>query len=114
MPLRTQWAALALALLAADRRTGAARVRVNPATHAFEAGVGASTRELYFHGVNYVRKGAPYIADTLDCAAGVGAADACPPGQTWTLSTADAEQLRDRGMNLVRLEVGNNLGQLRN
>ena len=44
-----------------------AKVRVNSNTHAFTqvSGRGPSgreiVRELYFHGVNYVRKGPPYI-----------------------------------------------------
>ena len=60
-----------------DQRT--VTVRVNPGTGAFEELSGDGTvRQVTFHGVNYVRKGAPYIADTLECGGG-GTQPACPP-----------------------------------
>ncbi len=75
------------------------KVQINPLTHTFVEG----DSELYFHGVNYVRKGAPYIADFVDCDATV--APGCPPSQQWIVTDADALELARKGMNVVRLGV---------
>jgi endoglycosylceramidase len=80
-----------------------AKVRVDPQSHTFVEDSG-QRRELFFHGVNYVRKGAPFIADVVDdCDPILG--PACPPPQTWTLTADDVLQLEQRGMNVVRLGV---------
>lgn len=76
------------------------KVQVNPVTRTF---LGEGGTELYFHGVNYVRKTAPYIADVVDCDAALG--PACPPSQQWVLTDADALELAGKGMNVVRLGV---------
>jgi hypothetical protein len=94
-----------------DQRT--VTVRVNPETGAFEELSGDGTvRQVTFHGVNYVRKGAPYIADTLECGGG-GTQPACPPPvpcpglepcpSTFLLTDADAAFLVKRGINVVRV-----------
>ena len=66
----------------------AASIRVDPRTHAFtevsRSGLDYKgrdiVREVYFHGVNYVRKGAPYIANVVDCdPIGGGQGGPCPP-----------------------------------
>ena len=88
-----------------------AKVRVNSNTHAFTqvSGRGPSgreiVRELYFHGVNYVRKGPPYIADSVDCGPPWTGGPPCPPPQKWTLTGDDVLELEQRGMNVVRLGV---------
>jgi endoglycosylceramidase len=88
-----------------------AKVRVDPISHAFTQVSGRDpsgheiVRELYFHGVNYVRKGPPYIADAVDCGPPWTGGPPCPPPQKWTLTGDDVLQLEQRGMNVVRLGV---------
>jgi len=85
-------------------------IRVHPATGGFielqpasplmtrRSAVAAAAHRTY-HGVNYVRKGTPYIADVNDACV----ADACPPPSEWLITDADALRLQQRGMNVVRL-----------
>eukprot|EP01047_Picozoa_sp_COSAG01_P096172 COSAG01_NODE_26720_length_705_cov_0.848185_1_plen_218_part_00 len=102
---------LLLLLLQSSSSSSAAKVRVNPNTHAFTQVSGRDTsgrdivRELYFHGVNYVRKGSPYIADSVDCGPPWTGGPPCPPPQKWTLTGDDVLELEQRGMNVVRLGV---------
>ena len=58
--------------------------------------------QRYFHGVNYVRKGHPYVPDVLRCDAIGGH---CPASEEWVLTDADALDLAQKGMNVVRLGV---------
>ena len=109
-------AMLPLALLLAAEPTSGV-VRVNPARGGFEE-AGEGPRELYFHGVNYVRKTAPYIADPLHCGSSSDAElPPCPPPipcptgiepncpSTWLLTDDDARFLVQRGVNVVRIGV---------
>ena len=102
MLVRIPLLALPLLALAND-------VRVDPASNAFVAPTG---EQRFFHGVNYVRKGAPYIAevgagccaadDPTDCPA----AATCPDSSKWTINDADVHAMREaHGVNVVRLGV---------
>ena len=105
--MRSALAAGLCALLAPAVSAGS-RVRVNTASGTFEERDTSTgiTRQVYFHGVNWVRKGAPYIADVVDCdAIPGGPLPPCPPSQKWVLTDADAALLAHQGINAVRLGV---------
>eukprot|EP00040_Diaphanoeca_grandis_P013231 m.66948 g.66948 ORF g.66948 m.66948 type:complete len:507 (+) comp23747_c1_seq1:60-1580(+) len=67
-------------------------IGVDPLTHTFVDR--ATGSQLFFHGVNFVRKGAPYIAD-------IGNNN--EPSSAWSINDGDLEFLASKGMNTVRL-----------